>query len=163
MHYTFKLLATFILCALAGLFSGVSSQASDLHAGYYYPGPQTQEVYVSRVPVAHDAAESSRAAFVVGLAGQQLQQNHAPGFHLFAKGEALEKLIIVATGDGRYDTLYRMRALLASLTSLARSTPLFSQTPAPHKLNFLDFCKLMGFAQVTVSNGKDMAHRILIE
>ena len=44
----------------------------------------------------------------------------------FAKGENSEKLIIVATGDGRYDTLYRMRGLLAAMTAEARLSPLFS-------------------------------------
>lgn len=138
------------------------AQGFDSHAGYYYPQPQTRETYASDTKPDAEATESSRAAFVVGLAAQQFKQNHIPGYHLFAKGEHLEKLIIVATGDGQYDTLYRLRALLASLTSMARGTPLFSQTAEPYKFNFLDFCKLMGFTQVTVSNGKDMAHQIFI-
>ncbi|MBD1546936.1 hypothetical protein [Roseibium aggregatum] len=140
----------------------VRAQGFDSHAGYYYPEPQTRETYVSDTKPAAEATESSRAAFVVGLAAQQFEQNHIPGYHLFAKGEHLEKLIIVATGDGQYDTLYRLRALLASLTSMARGTPLFSQTAEPYKFNFLDFCKLLGFTQVTVSNGRDMAHQIFI-
>ncbi len=139
-----------------------TASALDAHAGYYYPQPQTRESYITKVPVAPDAAESSRAAFVVGLAAQQLKSGHVPTYHLFAKGEDLEKLIIVATGDGHYDTLFRLRALLASLTSMARATPLFTQSPQPHELNFFDFCKLMGFRQVTVSNGKDLAHQIQI-
>lgn len=88
---------------------------------------------------------------------------HAPGYHLFAKGAKLEKLIIVATGDVQYDTLYRLRALLASLTSQARSTEIFARSSQPEDLNFLDFCKLIGFEQVTVSNGRDIAHQIRIE
>ncbi|MTH97826.1 hypothetical protein [Roseibium sp. RKSG952] len=138
------------------------SIASDLHAGYYYPAPDTREVYVANVPAAPDASESSRAAFVVGLAAQQLKQGHSPGYHLFAKGEYLEKIIIIATETDRYDTLYRMRALLASLTSMARATPLFAQSAQPYELNFLDFCKLMGFRQVTVSDGETFAHQITI-
>ncbi|MHA7776177.1 hypothetical protein [Roseibium sp. M-1] len=139
------------------------AKAADSHAGYYYPEPQSHEVYVSRLTIAADAAERSRAAFVIGLASQQAKQNYAPGYHLFAKGGDLEKLIIVATGDGRYDTLYQLRALLASLTSLARSTELFARSDQPQELNFLDFCKLIGFTQVTVSNGRDVAHQIAIE
>lgn len=145
-----------------GLPLAQPAAALDSHAGYYYPQPQTRETYVTEIPVAEDAHETSRAAFVVGLAAQQLQQNHDAGYHLFAKGTDLQKLIIVATGDGRYDTLYRLRALLASLTSMARATPLFTQAPQPHELNFFDFCKLMGFTQVTISNGKDLAHQVLI-
>lgn len=136
--------------------------ATDSHAGYYYPEAQTREPYISEVDVAPDASKRSRAAFVIGLASQQAKQPYAPGYHLFAKGSELEKLIIIATGDGQYDTLYRLRALLASLTSMARGTELFARTAAPQDLNFLDFCKLIGFKQVTVSNGKDVTHQIKV-
>ncbi|MGS4887618.1 hypothetical protein [Roseibium sp. MB-4] len=138
------------------------SSAFDSHAGYYYPAPQTSEPYISNVETALDANKRSRAAFVIGLAAQQSKQAYAPGYHLFAKGAELEKLIIVAKGDGQYDTLYRMRALLASLTSMARGTELFARTDQPQELNFLDFCKLIGFKQVTVSNGKDVTHQIKV-
>ncbi len=150
----------FVLVFALGAFA---AQADDRHAGYYYPEPSSSETYVANVPVARDALESSRAAFVIGLAAQQLQQNYAPAYHVFAKGERLEKMIIVATTDGTYDTLFRLRALLASLTSRARATPLFNQADRPHELNFLDFCKMMGFTQVTVSDGRSLAHQITVE
>lgn len=151
-----------LLFVLAGVFAP-ATQAADLHVGYYYPQPQTREVYVTEVPMAADATETSRAGFVIGLAAQQLNQKHAPGYHMFAKGDQLEKLIIISTEEGRYNTLFRFRALLASLTSMARATPLFSQSAEPYELNFLDFCKLMGFTQVTVSDGDTLAHQIKIE
>lgn len=156
------------IMALAGVLlillsaSGSPAGAEDAHAGYYYPAPQTREDYVSSLSVALDAGERSRAAFVIALAAQQEKLGHLPGYHLFAKGDELEKLIIVATGDGQYDTLYRLRALLASLTSKARTSELFAKSSQPQELNFLDFCKLIGFTQVTVSNGKDVAHQIFI-
>ena len=162
MRQFFRMPALAAPMIVAVLLSALPARAFDAHAGYYYPEPQTREVYASDVHADPEAKESSRAAFVVGLAAQQFEQKHVPGYHLFAKGEHLEKLILVATGDGQYDTLYRLRALLASLTSMARATPLFSQTSEPYKYNFLDFCKLMGFTQVTLSNGKDMAHQIFI-
>ena len=155
--------AIFLAAASALALPTRPASALDAHAGYYYPPPQTRETYVSSLQIASDASERSRAAFVIGLATQQSRQNYAPGYHLFAKGEELEKLIIVATGDGRYDTLYQLRALLASLTSMARSTELFARTSQPQELNFLDFCKLIGFTQVTVSNGRDVAHQIAID
>ena len=158
-----KLASTAAVAATLLLAAQTSAAAFDAHAGYYYPEPQTREVYISNLEVAQDAQKRSRAAFVIGLAAQHAKQNHAAGYHLFAKGGDLEKLIIVATGDGQYDTLFRMRALLASLTSLARSTELFARSNHPHELNFLDFCKLIGFKQVTVSNGKDVAHQIKVQ
>ncbi len=158
-----KLASAVAVSAALLLVSQTNASAFDAHAGYYYPEPQTREVYISELPVAPDAQERSRAAFVIGLAAQHAKQNHAAGYHLSAKGGDLEKLIIVSTGDDRYDTLYRMRALLAALTSLARSTELFARSNHPHELNFLDFCKLIGFTQVTVTNGKDVAHQIKIQ
>ncbi|WP_299478766.1 hypothetical protein [uncultured Roseibium sp.] len=163
MAYFQKLAFALAVSTAMLLASLPAARAFDAHAGYYYPEPQTREVYISELPVSRDARKRSRAAFVIGLASQHTKQNHSAGYHLFAKGGELEKLIIVATGDGQYDTLYRMRALLASLTSLARSTELFARSNHPHELNFLDFCKLIGFKQVTVSNGKDVAHQIKIQ
>ncbi|GAB4515201.1 MAG: hypothetical protein Tsb0019_13730 [Roseibium sp.] len=155
--------AVFSASALWLAAIGSPAGAFDAHAGYYYPEPQTREVYVSKLGMAPDAGKRSRAAFVIGLAAEQDKRNRVVGYHLFAKGAELEKLIIVATGDGQYDTLYRLRALLASLTSMARSTELFARSNQPQELNFLDFCKLIGFSQVTVSNGRDVAHQILVQ
>lgn len=153
-----------ILLAVLSLSAGLHPvNAFDAHAGYYYPDPQTREVYVSELQIAPDASKRSRAAFVIGLAAEHDKRNRVVGYHLFAKGGELEKLIIVATGDGQYNTLYRLRALLASLTSMARSTELFARSNQPQELNFLDFCKLIGFTQVTVSNGKDVAHQIFVQ
>lgn len=154
---------TVLLAALwcASLVPGVA-RAADLHAGYYYPAPASSEVYVARVAVASDATKRSRAAFAVGFEQQQLGRGFAPDYHLFVKGDDFEKMIIVATGPDRYDTLFRMRALLAALTSQARSTPLFQQADMPHELTFLDFCKLMGFQQLTLSDGDSLTHQILL-
>ncbi len=159
--FTRAFIQAFVVLALAWLTCAPSS-AFDAHAGYYYPKPQTRETYVSELQPAPDASKRSRAAFVIGLAAQHQKQNRMIGYHLFAKGGDLEKLIIIATGDGQYDTLYRLRALLASLTSMARSTELFARSNQPQELNFLDFCKMIGFTQVTVSNGRDIAHQITV-
>ena len=32
----------------------------------------------------------------------------------------------------------------------------------PHELTFLDFCKLMGFQQLTLSDGDSLTHQILL-
>jgi hypothetical protein len=151
-----------LLAAIFAALAASTARAADLHAGYYYPAPTSSEVYVARVAVASDATKRSRAAFAVGFEQQQLGRGFAPDYHLFVKGDDFEKMIIVATGPDRYDTLFRIRALLAALTSQARSTPLFQQAEMPHELTFLDFCKLMGFRQLTVSDGDSLAHQILL-
>ena len=145
----------FILGSLRAAYS-----AEDSHAGYYYPTPQTRENYVSRAPALPNISKRSRIAFTVGLNSQQQKRRYVPGYHIFAKGEQGEKLIIVASGSGRYNTLFRLRALLASLSADARTSPLFQQAPNPENLNFLDLCSAIGIKRVTLSDGDKIAHRI---
>ena len=135
----------------------------DRHVGYYYPKPQIREAHVSKMPVAPSATPRSRAAFAVGVALQQSRRQFAPPYHLFVKGATKEKLIIIATETGRYSTGYRLRALLAAMTSEARGTELFNRAPNPENLTFLDFCKLMGFRRVTISDGDRVAIQIDIK
>lgn len=141
---------------------GVLAQQSDRHVGYYYPEPQVREVFDSPLPTAPVASSRSRAAFAVGIALMQNKRNFAPPYHPFVKGARKEKLIIVATETGRYATHYQLRALLAGMTSEARSTPLFNKLPEPEKRTFLDFCKFLGFTRLTVSNGHDLAIQFTI-
>jgi hypothetical protein len=79
---------------------------------------------------------------------------------IFAKGAEAEKLIITALGPGRYDTLYRIRGLLALLTAEARQTPIFQDLQVEDVFTFLDLLGLLGFQQLTVTNGDNFAHRI---
>jgi len=156
-------LAAFVKTALIALplmIAASPASASDSHAGYYYPEPNTREVYVSPLDPIPTADRRSRIGLTVGLNAQQLKRGYTPGYHIFAKGAEGEKLIIVATGPDKYDTLYRMRGLLAALTAQARTSPLFQNMQTPEDLNFLDLCRMAGFVQVTVSDGDKFAHRI---
>ncbi len=136
--------------------------AKDNHAGYYYPEPQSHETYLSRQPILPGASKRSRVGFTVGLNAKQLKRSYPPSYHIFAKGGQSEKLIIVAIDENRYNTLYRLCALMAALTASARTSPLFTETNVPEQLNFLDLCKMAGFTQVTITNGRDVAHQIII-
>ncbi|EFL90571.1 hypothetical protein [Ahrensia sp. R2A130] len=149
-----------IFIALLLVLTTHPASASDSHAGYYYPDPDTKEVYVSPLDPIPTADRRSRIGLTVGLNAQQLKRGYAPDYHIFAKGAEGEKLIIVASGPGRYDTLYRMRGLLAALTAQARTSPLFQNMQTPEDLNFLDLCRMAGFTQVTISDGDKFAHRI---
>lgn len=153
-----------LLLIISFAHSGFTSASfgKDNHAGYYYPEAQTTETYISALTRLSSVSKRSRVGFIVGLNAKQLKRSYAPGYHMFAKGGQAEKLIIVATEEGRYNTLFRLRALLASLTANARKSPLFTESDAPEKLNFLDLCKLAGFTQVTISNGKDLTHQIFV-
>lgn len=152
------LVLTALLSALAG-----PARAQDGHAGYYYPEPLTREEYVSRGRVMVDASRSRRLQFTQGLTLAQLQRPYPPSFAIFAKGDEAEKLIIVSMSAGYADTLYRMRGFLAILTHIARESPMFVSFKVEEIFTFLDLLKLLGFEQVTVTDGDRFAHQILIK
>ncbi len=152
-----------ILAAMFAVFCLGSASAQDRHSGYYYPEPRTFEVYNSPTPALSGVNKKSRVGLIAGINKRHLERPYDPGYHIFAKGADSEKLIIVSTADGRYDTLFRLRALLAGLSSEARLSPLFSNTGAPEDLNFLDLLKMGGFVMVTISDGREMAHQIDIK
>ncbi|MFZ1814587.1 MAG: hypothetical protein WBO55_10555 [Rhizobiaceae bacterium] len=156
-----------ILLALAAIMVGAGAslaqeEGNGRHAGYYYPIPQSEEVYKSLVDALPGVNRKSRIGLVAGLSKRQLDRQYDAGYVILAKGADAQKMIIVATQDGRFDTLYRLRALLSMLSSEARFSPLLQGSGAPENLNFLDLLKLGGFSEVTISNGKDLAHTILV-
>ena len=138
-------------------------QGNDRHSGYYYPTPGDQEVYTARAQTMPEAVRALRLGFVTGLSRQMASRPYAPPYAVFAKGQEAQKLIIVALTDGPLDTLYRSRAVLADLTAMARISPIFRDFGVEEIFTFLDLAKMLGFEQVTVSDGRDFAHQIAIK
>ena len=138
-------------------------QGADRHSEYYYPEPQSREVYQARAGHLPKAGRTTRIGFVTGLSRQMAQRAYPPPYAIFAKGNEAEKLIIVALDDGPLDTLYRARAVLADLTSMARLLPILREFGVEDRFTFLDLAKMLGFARVTVSDGRDFAHQITVE
>jgi hypothetical protein len=159
-----------VLCGMAGAFAlaGVllapaPAGADDRHVGYYYPQPQTIETYEARADTLPDSDRTRRIGFVVELTQQMLSNPYAPEFAVFAKGDEAEKMLIVALRNDVIDTIYRARALLAMLTSVARATPLFQDYGVAEVFTFFDLLKILGFAQLTISDGEGFAHQVLIK
>ncbi|HUI17328.1 MAG TPA: molybdopterin-guanine dinucleotide biosynthesis protein A [Alphaproteobacteria bacterium] len=140
-----------------------TAPSTDRDAGYYYPPPQTREDYRSIATTLADSTRERRIGFVTGMTQEMLNNHFAPQFIMFAKGDEANKLIIVSVQDGAYDTLYRARALFAMLSAIARLTPYFKENAVSAVFNFFDLCKLLGFTQVTWSDGKTLAHQVKIE
>jgi hypothetical protein len=156
-----KLTILGLALALAG---GSAALAGDRHADYYYPAPQSKETYVARASVLPEASRRSRIAFVTHVMNEMIRKNpYPPQYAIFAKGESAEKMIIVGIAGDSYNTIYRMRALLAILTAVARTTPLFKEEKVEDYFTYLDLCKMLGFELLTVSDGKSFAHQIRIE
>lgn len=140
-----------------------ASAAEDRHAGYYYPEPKSEETYTARARTLPESDRDRRLGFVVGFMGE-LAKDPAPlRFTVFAKGGDAEKLIIVALDDQIFSTLFRARAVLAVLTSQVRASPLFAELGVQNLFTFYDLAKLIGFKQITVSDGRDWSHRVWIK
>ena len=133
------------------------------HEGYYYPAVTSTETYKSRARVLDDNDRRRRLEFVTLITASQLAAPYPPPYLLFAKGDDAEKLIIVGMQDGWLDTPYRMRALLAMFTQIARQTPLFRDYAVDDLFTFYDLARLIGFAQITVTDGRQFTHRITLE
>ena len=157
-----------VLCLSLGIAAAIcatatGAQAGDRHAGYYYPEPATREVYEARSELLPEASRATRIGFVTGIAKQISERPFPPQAVMFAKGTEAEKLIIVALVDGRIDTLYRARAVLANMTAAARLLPAFQEMGVQDWYTFLDLAHMLGFKQITISNGRDFAHQLILE
>ena len=138
------------------------AQPADRHEEYYYPKVSSRETYVSRARVMDDSDRARRIGFVSGLTQQLADMPYAPTYAVFAKGGESDRLIIVAYGEGQLNTLYRARALFASLTSLSRLTTLFRELQVEELFTFFDLCKLLGFRTITISDGDKFAHQVTL-
>ncbi|MBI1774914.1 MAG: molybdopterin-guanine dinucleotide biosynthesis protein A [Proteobacteria bacterium] len=150
-------LAVAILLTLTG-----SASADDRQAGYYYPKPKSSELYVALARTLIDSDRSRRISFVNDFTAAQYARPQEPPVALFAKGDQAEKLIIVSLNDGYANTLYRMRGLLAMMTSVVRQTDLFRSLEVDELFTFIDLLKMLGFKQLTLTNGRDFAHQVFI-
>ena len=143
--------------------AAAQSATDDRHAGFYYPEPSTSEVYEARAYTIPDASRKSRIAFVTSITNDQNKAPYPPTAAIFAKGAEAEKMIIVALQDGRIDTIYRARAIFAQMTAAARLLPVFSELGVEDYYTFFDLAKMLGFEQITISNGREFAHQIIIK
>lgn len=155
-------LAIALLGIAFALPGGPARAQADRHTGYYYPPITSQEDYEARVPVMAQATGEMRLGFVTGLAYQQNARPYPPPFVTFAKGETAERMIIVAVGQNGFQGLYQARAVLAHMTSMARGTPVFREKSLQEVLTFLDLIRMLGFEELTISDGQSFAHRITL-
>jgi hypothetical protein len=155
------IIAALVLLVTAATFR--PALAEDPQAGYYYPKPKSMETYEARVATLPDSDRSHRLAFVTGLAKDIAERPYPAVYLIFAKGDESDKMIIVGMSDGQLSTVYRARALLATLTASARLTQFFQQNAIAEYATFLDLLKLLGFKQLTITDGVAFAHQIKIE
>lgn len=152
-----------VLALLVTLQPAGAHAESDRHAGYYYPPLSSRESYTARAVVMPEANGDMRLGFVTAMAFQQNQRPYPPSFIMFAKGERFERLIITAVGSNGFRGLYQARAVLAQMTSIARSSPMFRDNNVQNVFTFLDLARMLGFDELTISDGQTFAHRITLK
>jgi hypothetical protein len=151
------------LLALLLLSMPVCAQPADRLEGYYYPKVISREAYTSRAQLMEGSDRSRRLGFVSAMTQQLAEQAYSPTYAIFAKGGEAERLIIVAYGDNQLNTIYRARALFATLTAMSRLTSLFRELQVEDLFTFFDLCKLLGFTTITVSDGDKFTHQVTLK
>jgi hypothetical protein len=159
-----RIAATGLILTVVTPMAGPAFASDDHeHEGYYYPKVASSEIYKSEAGAEPGATRTTRLAFIVGYTAQQLSRSYAPRVAMFAKGDDAEKLIIVALDDSVMRTLFRARAVLAQMTAIARSTSMFNDMGVADSYTFFDLAKMLGFKQITVSDGATYSHQIMLE
>lgn len=156
------LLAAAIIIAAPGA-AVAEEHKVDRHAGYYYPPVTSSETYEARAATMPDADRSQRLKFINNLTEQILSRPYPPEYAIFAKGDEAQKLIIVGQQPGAIGTIYRARALLATLTAVARTSRLFNEFGVQEYFTFFDLARLFGFERITISDGESFSHQIFLE
>jgi len=165
---------TIAVCFALAMFvaNGASAQISqptgksageDRYVGYYYPKPNNVETYASTLKTIDGVDRPQRVQFVTVIAQGTLQSSYRVPYAVFVKGEKADRLIIVGLQQGELNTIYRQRALLANLTTMARLSPFFQERTVAEDATFFDLLKLLGFASVTITDGEKMTHQVTIK
>ncbi len=135
----------------------------DRYVGYYYPKPSSTEVYESAMQAIDGVDRAQRIQFVTVMSQGTIQSSYRVPYAVFAKGEKADKLIIVGLGPGEFGTIYRMRALLANMTTMSRMSPFFQERTVAEDATFFDLMKLLGFTSITITDGEKLTHQVTIK
>ena len=137
--------------------------AEDRYIGYYYPKPNSTETYESAMQTIAGVDRPQRVQFVTVVSQGTIQAAYRVPYAVFAKGEKAEKMIIVGLAPGEFGTIYRMRALLANMTTMSRMSPFFQERTVAEDATFFDLMKLLGFTSLTITDGDKLTHQVTIK
>ena len=135
----------------------------DRYVGYYYPKPTSTETFESTMQTIAGAERAQRIQFVTVVSQGTIQSAYRVPYAVFAKGEKADRMIIVGMQQGELNTVYRMRALLANLTTMSRLSPFFQEKTVAEDATFFDLLKLLGFQSVTITDGEKTTHQVTIK
>jgi hypothetical protein len=135
----------------------------DRYVGYYYPKPTSTEVFESQLQTISTMDRQHRIQFVTVVSQGTIQAAYRVPYAVFAKGDKADKMIIVGLQAGELNTVYRMRALLANMTTMSRLSPFFQERTVAEDATFFDLLKLLGFRELTITDGEKLTHQVMIK
>jgi hypothetical protein len=135
----------------------------DRYIGYYYPKPTATETFESTMQTIAGAERAQRIQFVTVVSQGTIQSAYRVPYAVFAKGEKGDRMIIVGMQQGELNTIYRMRALLANMTTMSRLSPFFQERTVAEDATFFDLLKLLGFRELTVTDGEKTTLQVTIK
>ena len=135
----------------------------DRYIGYYYPKPTSTEVFESQMQTIATMDRAQRIQFVTIVSQGTIQAAYRVPYAVFAKGEKGDKMIIVGMQSGELNSIYRMRALLANMTTMSRLSPFFQEKTVAEDATFFDLLKLLGFQSLTITDGDKLTHQVTIK
>lgn len=134
----------------------------DRYVGYYYSKPSSVENYTSAMQTIQGSDRAQRVQFATVVSQGTIQSAYRVPYSVFVKGEKADKMIIVGLQPGEMGTVYRMRAILANMTTMSRLSPFFQERTVAEDANFFDLLKLLGFRQITITDGDKVTHQVNI-
>ena len=140
-----------------------AAATEDKYIGYYYPKPNSTEVYESAMQTIAGVDRAQRVQFVTVVSQGTIQSAYRVPYAVFVKGEKADRLIIVGLAGNEFGTIYRMRALLANMTTMSRLSPFFQERTVAEDATFFDLLKLLGFTSVTITDGDKLTHQVTIK
>ena len=138
-------------------------KGEDRYIGYYYPKPTSTEVFESQLQTLPNMDRAQRIQFTTVVSQGTIQSAYRVPYAVFAKGEKADKMIIVGMQGGELNTVYRMRALLANMTTMSRLSPFFQERTVAEDATFFDLLKLLGFRELTITDGEKTTHQVTIK
>src|SRR4030088_585439 len=135
----------------------------DRYIGYYYPKPTATETFESTMQTIAGAERAQRIQFTTVVSQGTIQSAYRVPYAVCAKGEKGDRMIIVGMQQGELNTVYRMRALLANMTTMSRLSPFFQERTVAEDATFFDLLKLLGFRELTVTDGEKVTHQVTIK
>lgn len=149
--------------AAAAAAATPKAAGEDRYIGYYYPKPTSTETFESTMQTVANVERAQRIQFVTVVSQGTIQSAYRVPYAVFAKGEKGDRMIIVGMQQGELNTIYRMRALLANMTTMSRLSPFFQERTVAEDATFFDLLKLLGFRELTITDGEKVTHQVTIK